>query len=1683
MKQLQLIVIILLSAFNMAIAQVPPANDDCDGLIDLGVAPNCQTDVIYTNVDATASDIGVGNNPLCFNGGTVQNDVWFAFTTSDTIFDYSFTVQGVLNGPNGEPLENPQIALYRGDCQVNGLAELACVSAPNEQTLAQLDIFGLSINTTYFLRINDYSASATPNWGDFTLCVEEYIPALNIGDSEGSVSCSGTLYDSGGPDENYSDGEAFTFTICPQDFHECILIDLVDFGIENGWDFLNFYEGEDASGNLIASITGFSNGSDFQIQATSSCVTVEFTSDGIQNDSGFELTWQCTALACAGSEPIVIDAVPFNQDDFSTCETGASFAQTACANAQFLNGPETVFVYEAPGGACASIEVTNADLGTGVLVLDAPPADPNANCVATGEGGFIGSANFEEAGTYYIIVANGGGCTDFGLNIMEADCGISPTLEDALCNPLNGCVEVSGLPSVFIFDQGFQDMPIESGINAGCWLGVGFEPDFYWFTIEAQADGPFGFVLESAGLPSDIDFNVWGPFTPEEPCEDPDAVMDFIENNEPIRSSWAPSSISTGMVEVHPITGEIQTDAYDCGSLDTPGAGGDDFTAVIDAQEGEVYVVLVNDFGDQIAENGISVDWSASQEEVLAPIAPVVTAGDTAICPGDMAQLIVESTVDNITWLNNTESLSCTNCLDPIASPTETTIYKALISGVCVDTEIEIKVTVYGVDAGPDQTVCRNEDIQIISGANTTLGIYEWTVDNPGITLSCTDCPDPIVLAETAGTYTLTVSLEAPTCAFSDEMTLTVLDAEAPTFEARDSVSLCIGEDTDLMIDAPNTNAYIWTSDPVGFTSVEGNPTVQPTDTTIYYVAVSNGICLFPSTDSVYVEVAQPPVLNVAEDVAICLGASIVLGNTEIEEGVTYEWTGPGDIEDDTDPNSMATPQNSGTYTLTATRGACVVTASFNVQVTPVGIDINNGVDTVLICLGESVNLNALVIPANETATWTPAEGLSATTGNSIVASPTESTFYFANIVVPGCEESDTIFIQVDSLPTGLEILPQDTTICQGEVIELVSTTYEPGNFMNIDFMWSPGDGQQSPDSLYNLVVTPTDTTTYQRITTSGACIDTSTTTVNVIPPVVINVMPEDPELCEGESVDLTTSADEPLENYMWTPEMGLSCTDCEDPTASPSGTTNYMVTAETEGGACPAMGSVLITVLETPRLTPPTDTETCEGSGESFVLNLTPNPDFSYSWTSTDPAFAPTNDAAPVVTPTMTATYTVVMQNGDCEPVTDQVTINVLSSAILTVPESTTVCQGDDLTLTAEATQFGAFTWTNGGVEVSQDATFNPPTNQEGTTTYTVTFQNECETLTDMVTVTVLLAPQFTPPSIETLCASDAESVVLNENPNDIAYTYNWTSSDGTLNTMEAAPVVTPLMTTTYMVTVESENCPALEASFTIEVIENATLTVPEMQTVCQNDDLTITAEATQPGTFTWTTPGGTIISEDPSFDPPTENEGFVVYTVTFENECETLTDSVRVTTIGAILVDSLTCTPDLNPVPQGTEVTFAVFTSPSAADLNNPTYEWTSSDGTVFGTSQEASLLVTTEAEQESVMVTVTTANGCSVTTDKEFDVLPAAIEVPNIFTPNDDQTNDTFSAVVSGNIEIVAFRVYNRWGQLVFDDHTAANGWDGTFNGNLSPSDVYIYYIAYLRPGATEEEIASGDVTLVR
>ena len=70
-----------------------------------------------------------------------------------------------------------------------------------------------------------------------------------------------------------------------------------------------------------------------------------------------------------------------------------------------------------------------------------------------------------------------------------------------------------------------------------------------------------------------------------------------------------------------------------------------------------------------------------------------------------------------------------------------------------------------------------------------------------------------------------------------------------------------------------------------------------------------------------------------------------------------------------------------------------------------------------------------------------------------------------------------------------------------------------------------------------------------------------------------------------------------------------------------------------------------------------------------------------------------------------------------------------------------------------------------------------------------------------------------------------------------------------------------------------------------------------------------------------------------------------------------------------------------------------------------------------------------------------------------------LPMQIYLPTAFTPNGDGLNDDFGAVGEG-IEKYHLRIFNRWGQVIFETENVSNKWDGSYKGKLAPLGEYSY-----------------------
>jgi len=87
-----------------------------------------------------------------------------------------------------------------------------------------------------------------------------------------------------------------------------------------------------------------------------------------------------------------------------------------------------------------------------------------------------------------------------------------------------------------------------------------------------------------------------------------------------------------------------------------------------------------------------------------------------------------------------------------------------------------------------------------------------------------------------------------------------------------------------------------------------------------------------------------------------------------------------------------------------------------------------------------------------------------------------------------------------------------------------------------------------------------------------------------------------------------------------------------------------------------------------------------------------------------------------------------------------------------------------------------------------------------------------------------------------------------------------------------------------------------------------------------------------------------------------------------------------------------------------------------------------------------------------------------------------------MPTAFTPNGDGLNDVFRPTFIGPSADYDFRIYNRWGQLVFRSKVPGVGWDGTTNGTPQKTDVYVFYLT-AEGGCDGKFVQKGTFTLIR
>lgn len=150
-----------------------------------------------------------------------------------------------------------------------------------------------------------------------------------------------------------------------------------------------------------------------------------------------------------------------------------------------------------------------------------------------------------------------------------------------------------------------------------------------------------------------------------------------------------------------------------------------------------------------------------------------------------------------------------------------------------------------------------------------------------------------------------------------------------------------------------------------------------------------------------------------------------------------------------------------------------------------------------------------------------------------------------------------------------------------------------------------------------------------------------------------------------------------------------------------------------------------------------------------------------------------------------------------------------------------------------------------------------------------------------------------------------------------------------------------------------------------------------------------------------------------------------------------------------------------DLSSGPSSLITWYWNFGDESASNLQNPTHAYTTPG-------------------DYSVYLAVKDINGCIDTVRKDISVILMP-DVPTAFSPNGDGQNDYFR-VRGGPFKSMILRIYNNWGQLIFETNDQAEGWNGTYNGTEQPIGVFVWVVdVEMLNGKVVRK--TGDVTLLR
>ncbi len=838
--------------------------------------------------------------------------------------------------------------------------------------------------------------------------------------------------------------------------------------------------------------------------------------------------------------------------------------------------------------------------------------------------------------------------------------------------------------------------------------------------------------------------------------------------------------------------------------------------------------------------------------------------------------------------------------------------------------------------------------------------------------------------------------------------------------------------------------SYSWTGPGI----VSGNTTANPTvnQPGVYSLIVTSSGCASPPSNVTITSNTTAPTPGASNSSTLtCTNPTAVLTGSG---GGSYSWSGPGIVSGGTSANPTVNTGGNYIVTVTAANG-CTATANTSISqnTTPPVATASNS--TALNCLTTSATLTGT---GGGTYSWSgPGIVSGGTTPNPVVNAG--GVYNLTVTAANGCKGTANTTVSQNTTPPTPTASNSGTLNCSTNTITLTGTgggTYS----------WS-GPGIVSGNTTANPIVNLPGTYNLT-VTAANNCTATASTAVsqNTVLPTVSVSNSSYTTTCATPTVTFNALAN-PSSNvtYNWTaPSTGaLNNYSISNPIASGSGIFTVAVTNTLNGCSTPFSTQATIQVTADAgspavSISQSTASLTCNTSVQTATVTSNPSSSITYTWS---PVPASGLNSA-VATFTAPGTYICSVTNtlNSC-PATTQIVIstNTATPTLSVTPTVTLNCNPLVASISSTVNPGSGlnFSWSGSGI-IGAGTTSTVSVNSTGV--YTLTALNPVNGCSATATSTVV--SNSTPPTLSitpssTLISCSTPTLNLTASTN-LTVTPVWNTPIGNSNnpivaavagnyTVSVTDPLTGCKTSSIIVVGGGTVQPAINSA--------ATAVMP-----CGSGVITLSASTTasNPVTYSWVGPGNSCITSGSTTATPIIN-ATGVYTVTVTDAITGCSSTSTVNVTQGSITAAFTADPTSGIAPLLINLT-------NQSTGTSLTYNWSFGDGN-SSTGVDPTTTYTTNGTY--TIMLIATSGTCKDTATTVIVVDDGlSLEIPNVFTPNNDGKNDFFT-IKSTGIKEISLQIFNRWGEKMYEFSGTKAAWDGmTGQGNKVPDATYFYFV---------------------